>query len=119
VQAFSGCSALARATFPAGLTSIDSYAFSCCSALANVTFPAGLTSIDDYAFCGCSALTRVTVPDTATIGDEALFLETSFASLREGSVAFRASHKTTRTMHSHAPSRALPAPLMPFSTHTA
>ena len=65
-NAFDGCSALTTADFPA-VTSIGTYAFSSCSALTTADFQAA-TSIGDSAFSSCSALTTADFPVAKSIG---------------------------------------------------
>lgn len=65
-HAFSSCSNLTTANFPAA-TSIGDYAFSSCSNLTTADFPAA-TSIGSSAFSDCSALTTVNFPAATSIG---------------------------------------------------
>ena len=67
--AFSHCSKLTTANFPAA-TSIRSSAFQFCDVLTTVDFPA-VTSIGDHAFNYCSALTTVDFPAATSIESSA------------------------------------------------
>jgi hypothetical protein len=69
--AFSGCTALTTASFPAE-TSIGEGAFSGCTALTTVSFPAA-TTIGEGAFSGCTALTTVSFPAATSIGEDAFY----------------------------------------------
>ena len=73
-SAFSSCSKLTSANFPA-VTSIGSYAFNSCSNLTSANFPAA-TIIDNNAFYGCSKLTSANFP-AATIINSSAFYECS------------------------------------------
>ena len=81
---------LRRFVIAATLPSIGKQAFSGCSALASVTFPAGLTSIGDHASPYCPALASVTVPTTAEIGDEAFDPTTTVLRLSPASMRAQA-----------------------------
>ena len=69
--AFSGCSALTNAVFPA-CTTINAYAFSGCTSLSSVSFPA-CTTINYSAFRNCSALQSMTFPVCTSIGYYAFY----------------------------------------------
>ena len=59
-NAFSGCSKLALARLPSGLTSIGDYAFYSCTKLALTGLPSGITSIGNNAFYNCLGLDSLT-----------------------------------------------------------
>lgn len=63
--AFTGCSSLTSADFPAA-TSIGESAFSECSNLTSADFPA-VTSIENFAFEVCSNLTSITLRVTTQV----------------------------------------------------
>lgn len=67
--AFTGCSSLTSADFPAA-TSIGESAFSECSNLTSADFPAA-TSIGEFAFDVCSNLTSANFPAATSIGGAA------------------------------------------------
>jgi len=69
--AFSGCSALASASFP-DATSIGLSAFSGCTKLASISFPK-VTSVGQSAFLNCGALTSASFPKAETIGNSAFY----------------------------------------------
>ena len=71
-NAFSGCSSLTTADFPAA-TSIGSSAFQSCSKLTTADFPAA-TSIGGNAFSGCSSLTTADFPAATSISGAAFHL---------------------------------------------
>ncbi len=61
--AFEGCTGLKTITFPAGLTSIRSYAFQNADGLEDITLPDTVETIGQYAFSYCDNLKTVTLPD--------------------------------------------------------
>jgi hypothetical protein len=65
-RAFTACTALTTANFPAA-TTIGYSAFSACTALTTANFPAA-TTIDGTAFFGCDALTTANFPAATSIG---------------------------------------------------
>ena len=70
---FSGCSKLALASLPSGVTSIGGYAFNDCSNLALTSLPSGITSIGNSTFKGCSKLALTSLPSGIIIIDSRAF----------------------------------------------
>ena len=79
-NAFSNCSALTTADFPA-VISIKDHAFYQCSSLTTMNFSA-VTSIDDYTFYRCSTLTALILHSEtmATLNGSSAFSNTPIAS---------------------------------------
>lgn len=70
--AFQGCTALAIATLPGGLTSIPAGLFQGCTGLVSATIPAGVTNIANAAFANCRRLASATLPaGLCSIGESA------------------------------------------------
>jgi len=70
-HAFSGCTTLTDAHFPAA-THIGSSAFYDCIGLESVHFPA-VTTIGSQAFRGCTSLAAADIPAAISVGNEAFF----------------------------------------------
>ena len=64
--AFQGCSNLAEANIPAGVTAIGNHAFFSCSSLTGITIPDGVSRIESSTFQGCSSLTEISIPASVT-----------------------------------------------------
>ena len=67
LQAFSGCTNLSDASFPA-VTIIDEGAFGLCASLKEISFPE-VTFIGDGAFWNCTSLEEVSFPKATSIDD--------------------------------------------------
>lgn len=71
--AFQGCTALASATLPSGLTALPAGLFLGCAKLASATIPGNVTNIGDMAFAECRSLGALALPAGLTaLGESAL-----------------------------------------------
>ena len=72
--AFQGCTALATAALPNGLTSLPAGLFYGCTRLGAVTIPGAVTNVGDAAFAECRNLGALTLPAGLTVLGESVFL---------------------------------------------
>ena len=71
---YSYSSILTAVSFPAGITSIGTYAFSRCTILSSVSLPEGLSMIEYEAFANCWNLAAIDLPDSLEyIGEHAFY----------------------------------------------
>lgn len=72
-NAFYGCTALEKISFPNGITKIGVQSFYGCTALKEVVLPESVTKIGKNAFYGCTALTKVVIPSSVSKIDKSAF----------------------------------------------
>lgn len=84
--AFKGCTALTKATVPAGVEAIAESTFEGCTTLASVILPSSVTTIGDKAFKGCAALAEAGLMSMKSIGAEA-FASTGLTSAKISAAA--------------------------------